>query len=116
MLICNEECHYKLDPFYFLHLSNKLFEQLFQIDVGLIKYQDMKTNKILLALLLIYASLGACGNNNGTKKTSTDTAGKSVKADTAIAPGNQKNIKNDSVSGDPSAKGAADPNAKLPKK
>jgi hypothetical protein len=76
----------------------------------------MKTNRILLAFLLISALLMACGNNNATKSNSTDTAGKGTKADTAITPGNQKKIKNDSVSGDPSAKGSADPNANLPKK
>jgi hypothetical protein len=76
----------------------------------------MKTNRILLTFLLISALLMACGNNNTAKSNLADTAGKGTKADTAIAPGNQKKIKNDSVSGDPSAKGSDDPNANLPKK
>ncbi len=76
----------------------------------------MKTHsKILSAIFIISASLMACGHNNKATTSSNDT-GKAGKADTTIISGNQKNIKNDSVSGDPSAKGSSDPDAHLPKK
>lgn len=73
----------------------------------------MKTNRILLALFLSSALLVACGHK--TNSSAAGSADSTTKADTAIKPGDQKNIKNDSVSGDPASKGSADPNAKLPK-
>lgn len=76
----------------------------------------MKKNRFLFATLLISGLLADCGNNHNTAGSSTDTAAKPSKADTSIVTGNQKSVKNDSVNGDPSAKGASDPDAHLPKK
>ena len=80
------------------------------------KLTAMKTKLIIPAILLLSAM--ACNNNTTSKTNSADTTktDTTAKSDTAIVPGNQKSIKNDSLSGDPSSKGSADPNAKLPKK
>lgn len=75
----------------------------------------MKTALKLSAILFI-ALASSCGNNSKSASGAADSTTQSAKTDTAIVPGNQKDIKNDSVSGDPASKGAADPNAKLPKK
>ena len=76
----------------------------------------MKTAAKLSAILLIVLA-SACGNGNKPASNSAaDSTSQSAKTDTAVVPGNQKDIKSDSVSGDPASKGAADPNAKLPKK
>lgn len=77
----------------------------------------MKMTNILPVMLFATILLASCGNNSTSGNKVTDTArANKTKADTSIVTGDQKNIKNDSVSGDPSSKGAADPNAKLPKK
>ncbi|MCR8556447.1 hypothetical protein KXD93_02275 [Mucilaginibacter sp. BJC16-A38] len=77
----------------------------------------MKTNKILFALLVILCALNfSCGNNKKPSTTSADSISNEKKADTSIVGTGQKSVKDDSLLGDPSSKGAADPNAKLPKK
>ncbi|MGZ3872600.1 MAG: hypothetical protein ACXVJD_06765 [Mucilaginibacter sp.] len=76
----------------------------------------MKTNRILSALLLSSALLSACGHKSSNGAASSADSTSTTKADTAIKPGDQKSVKNDSVSGDPASKGSVDPNAKLPKK
>ena len=77
----------------------------------------MKTNKTLAVILIIFtASIFSCGSNSKPANTSADSINSGKKADTSVVGTGQKSVKDDSVSGDPSAKGAADPNAKLPKK
>jgi len=76
----------------------------------------MKTTLKLSAILFI-ALASACGNNNKPASgAAADSTTQSAKTDTAVVPGNQKNVPKDSVNGDPANKGAEDPNAKLPKK
>ena len=79
----------------------------------------MKTHKITLSIVLLSAFIMGCGHKNSSAAGSAADTGKvnkTTKADTAIVPANQKNVKNDSLSGDPSSKGSSDPNAQLPKK
>ncbi len=76
----------------------------------------MKINRFLGALLLLSALISACSNNAQSKNTADTANTNTAKIDTAIVPGGQKSVKNDSLSGDPASKGSADPDAKLPKK
>ena len=57
----------------------------------------------------------ACGHSTNNI-ISSDTSSNAKKADTSVVSGNSKNVKNDSIGGDPAAKGSEDPNAHEPKK
>jgi hypothetical protein len=56
----------------------------------------------------------SCSGNNSEKKA--DTGAGKTKGDTSVVSKGSANTPHDSLSGDPSSKGAADPDAKLPKK
>jgi hypothetical protein len=75
----------------------------------------MKRYGIFPAILLAIVILASCRGSNSDSKKADTGAGK-AKGDTSIVSKGGANTPNDSISGDPSAKGAADPNAKLPKK
>jgi len=76
----------------------------------------MKNLKNLLAAGLIMISFGGCGRNNKSTVNSRDTTATNKIKDDSATTADQNSVKNDSVSGDPAAKGSSDPNAKLPKK
>jgi hypothetical protein len=95
----------------------RLFMNKYSFRALLNKITAMKTTRSIIGALVLSASLMACHNHTPTNYNNPDSASsRAAKADTAVVAGNQKNIKDDSLSGDPSSKGAADPNAKLPKK
>ena len=74
----------------------------------------MKRYGMFYVLILATVMLMSCGGSNSDSKK-TDTGAGKAKGDTSIVSKGGANTPNDSVSGDPSSKGAADPNAKLPK-
>lgn len=76
----------------------------------------MKNLKNLLAAGVIMTSFGACGHNDKSTVNSHDTTATNKIKDDSATTVDQTSVKNDSLSGDPAAKGNSDPNAKLPKK
>lgn len=75
----------------------------------------MKRYGMFYVLILATVMLTSCGGSNSDSKKVDTGAGK-AKGDTSIVSKGSANTPHDSVSGDPSSKGAADPNANLPKK